>query len=185
MIRWLSSSRLAGLAFLLSFSSATGIADAQSDAPEYVVKGAYLYKLGDYIEWPAAAFASPTSPLNLCVSGEDPFGSALDSSVAGQKIAGRTIRVRRLAVAERDAGCHVLYVGGSDRQPVAQTLDAVRGTPVLTVTDAARGDATGIVHFLVKDRRVRFDIDDESAALNGLKVSSKLFTLALSVKPRR
>jgi hypothetical protein len=188
MTRWLCPARRAAAGWLLALlflGSATGIARAQADAPEYAVKAAYLYKLGDYIDWPAAAFQSATSPLNLCVSGGDPFGSMLDSSVAGQKIAGRAILVRRLVVVERDSGCHVLYAGGSDRQPVAQALDAVRGSPVLTVTDSARGDAAGIVHFVVKDRRVRFDIDDEAAALNRLKVSSKLFTLALSVKPRR
>ena len=172
----------APLALLLCL--AAGHAFAQSDAPEYAVKAAYLYKLGDYIEWPDAVFPSSASPLVICVSGDDPFGQALDNSVAGQKIAGRAIQLRRLPVAERDAGCHVLYVAGSDRQPVAQSLEAVRGVPILTVTDAVRGSAKGIVHFLVQERRVRFEIDDQAAAVNGLKISSKLFALALSVKPR-
>ena len=169
---------------LLAVCVASSRAWAQADAPEYALKAAYLYKLGDYIEWPAAAFASPTSPLVICVDGDDPFGRTLDSSVAGQKVAGRTIQLRRLAVAERDAGCNVLYVAGSARQPVEQALQAVHGVPVLTVTDAERGTAKGIVHLLVQDKRVRFEIDDQAAAANGLKISSKLFALAVSVKPR-
>jgi hypothetical protein len=173
----------AGL-LVLSNGLAAGAARAQSDAPEYAVKAAYLYKLGDYVEWPAATFAAPASPLTICVSGDDPFGAALDGSVAGQKVAGRAIQVRRLAVAERDSGCQVLYIAGSEGQPVAAALAAVRGAPILTVTDAGRGSAKGIVHFVVQERRVRFEIDDQSAATNGLKISSKLFALALSVKPR-
>ncbi len=176
--------RAAASALVLLLCLASGHARAQADAPEYAVKAAYLYKLGDYIEWPTAAFASRTSPLVICVSGDDPFGKALDSSVAGQKVAGRAIQLRRLAVAERDAGCHVLYLAGSDRQPIAQGLEAVRGAPILTVTDAVRNSPKGIVHFVVQERRVRFEIDDQAAAANGLKISSKLFVLALSVKPR-
>jgi hypothetical protein len=42
-----------------------------------------------------------------------------------------------------------------------------------------------VVHFVVKDKRVRFTIDDEAASLNGLKISSKLFNLALSIRPRK
>lgn len=162
-----------------------GAAAAESDSLEYVVKAAYLYKLGDYIEWPATAFETPASSVNLCIVGEDPFGNNLEAAVNGQRIAGRPIVVRRLIEVDRASGCHILYVGGSDRQHVGAALEAVRGAPVLTVTDAARGEAIGIVHFVVKDKRVRFEIDDESAALHGLKVSSKLFTLALSVKPRK
>jgi hypothetical protein len=158
---------------------------SQTEAPEYTVKAAYLYKLGAYVDWPSTAFASATSPIALCVGGDDPFGAVLETNVTGQQIAGRAIAVRRLGTVARGSGCHILYLAGSSQQPVRQALDAVRGEPVLTVTDAVRGDATGVVHFIVKDRRVRFDIDDEAAARNGLTVSSKLFALALSVKPRQ
>ena len=56
---------------------------------ELEVKAAYLYKLADYVQWPAATFPSPTSPLTLCISGADPFGATLDSSIEGQDVAGR------------------------------------------------------------------------------------------------
>lgn len=187
MKRRLPMCRLAGWAIfaVLALSPLQSAAAADTDAPEYAVKAAYLYKLGDYIEWPAAAFDSATSPIDLCIAGDDPFGNMLEANVAGQHIAGRAIHIRRLKTVEHGSGCHILYVGGSAQQRVAQALDAVSGSPVLTVTDAARDDAAGIVHFVVKDSRVRFDIDDEAAARNGLRVSSKLFTLALSVKPRK
>jgi hypothetical protein len=173
------------LAVLAAALLSGGPARADGDAPEYVVKAAYLSKLGDYVEWPPAAFATAASPVTLCVAGDDPFGAALETNAAGQLIAGRAVVIRRLKTVDRGAVCQILYVGGSDQQNVAQALEAVRGMPVLTVTDEARGTATGVVHFVVKDKRVRFTIDDEAASLNGLKISSKLFGLALSVRPRK
>ena len=38
------------------------------EASEYAIKAAYLYKLGDYIEWPANAFPGPASPTRMRAS---------------------------------------------------------------------------------------------------------------------
>ncbi len=161
-------------------------AGTEADSLEYGVKAAYLYKLGDYIEWPAAAFDSPTSPVQICIAGADPFGGSLDATVSGEHVKGRPIAIRKLRLVERNSGCHIVYFGGSDQQSASQGLALLQGTPVLTVTDAARNsDAAGIVHFVTKANRVRFDIDDQAAAQNGLTISSKLFGIAASVKLRK
>jgi hypothetical protein len=56
---------------------------------------------------------------------------------------------------------------------------------VLTVTDSARDEpARGIINFLIQNNRVRFEIDNGAAAESGLTISSKLLSLAVSVKPR-
>lgn len=156
---------------------------AQAQSLEYPVKAAYLPKLGPFVGWPGHAFAGGQSPFVLCVVGPDPFGALLDRAAAGQRLSDHPVVVRRLAAASRD--CHVLYLGQQNSQAVAESLRAVRGSPVLTVTDGARqGGVRGIVHFVVKDSRVRFVIDDQQAADNGLTISSKLMSLALSVRRR-
>ncbi|HEY2926613.1 MAG TPA: YfiR family protein [Albitalea sp.] len=170
----------AGLALTLALGLAS-VAAAQS--LEYAVKAAYLSKFGFYVEWPKSAFSGPSSPINLCVIGDDPFSGLLDDAVAGQQVEGRPIVVRRLKAAARDAGCHIAYLGGDARAPA--TIDSLRGTPTLVVTDAhSAGNASGVIQFVLKDNRVRFTIDDETAAQNGLAISSKLLSLALNVKPR-
>lgn len=155
---------------------------------EYAVKATYLYKLAPFVQWPDSAFASPTSALVICVVGEDPFGALLDQAVADQAVAGRPIAVRRYEIIGSDSGCHVIYAVGSEAQTAADILAVVSGEPVLTVTDDAADDpsrAAGIVHFVISRNRVRFHIDDLAAARNGIVISSKLLTLALSVKSRQ
>ena len=157
------------------------------DAPslEYSVKAAYLYKFGIYVEWPSTAFASPNSALTLCVLGEDPFGAALDNAVNGQNINGHPVVVHRLKAFNPDSNCHILYVGLSETAQANQAAEAVRGRNVLTISDShTPGASAGIINFVIKDNRVRFNIDDEAAAQNGLAISSKLLGLALNVKPR-
>ncbi|MBV9509392.1 MAG: YfiR family protein [Caulobacteraceae bacterium] len=55
----------------------------------------------------------------------------------------------------------------------------LKGAPVLTVTDEDEGIHGGIVHFLIKDGRVRFSIDNAAAQPSGLELSSKLRLLAV------
>ena len=54
---------------------------------------------------------------------------------------------------------------------VADILAAVRGTPVLTMTDDAHDpQSRGIINFIISGNRVRFEIDQDAAAANGLSV---------------
>lgn len=149
---------------------------------EYALKATFIYKFAAFVQWPASAFDSPTSALNLCVAGTNPFGKVLDQAVAGQKIESHPIVVRRAG--DKAAGCHILYVGMASAPSAAQALRSVRGSPVLTVTDSAFEDgARGIVHFVIRDSRVRFEINSDSAAQNGISISSKLKSLAVPARP--
>ena len=151
---------------------------------EWAVKATYLYKIAPFVEWPNSAFAKPTSPLILCVAGDDPFGPALDDAVAGQKVGEHPLTVRRLTKVEPGQECHILYAAGSKTQTAEAAVHGVDGAPVLTITDRSRGGEGGIVQFVMRDGRVRFMIDLAAAAKNRVTISSKLLSLALSVRPK-
>jgi hypothetical protein len=158
-----------------------GPAHAQGSSMEYAVKAAYLYKFAPFVEWPPTAFASAASPFQLCVLGQDPFGAKLDQAVSGQRVGGRPVAVRRIERVDAGSGCHVLYLGASRKQTAEEALRAVRGLPILTVTDGER-EVGAIIRFVVKDNRVRFEIDTAAAAANHVTISSKLLALATSFR---
>ena len=184
MLHSLTRAAAAAAAWAAALALAPG-ASAQTGSLEYAVKATYLYKLAPFIEWPAGAFESPTSPFVICVAGDDPFGDLLETAVRGEEVAGRPIVLGRMPAVEGEPACHVLYVSGSANQSVAEGLAAVAGVPVLTVTDGARDrQAKGIVHFVIRANRVRFEIDEQAAYESGLVISSKVLSLAVSVKRR-
>jgi hypothetical protein len=175
-----------GLAALCTITTGGLATAAQNEPLEFAVKAAYLSKFGLYVEWPNTAFSSASSGFNLCVVGEDPFGAELDKATANQRIGSRAIVVRRLKTVERDSGCHILYIGGADRRSIRQVIETVHGGNVLVVSDQASQAAAGSsINFVIKDNRVRFDIDEDAAAKNGLTISSKLLGLALNVKRKQ
>lgn len=148
-----------------------------ADSLEYALKANYLYKFAPFVQWPDTAFPSADSPINVCVSGTDPFGAVLDQATAGQRIGGRPIAIKRIATIAPDSGCHIAFIGGSPDQTVAQGLDAIHGEPVLSVTDSNQS-SHGIVSFVIVDNHVRFEIDERAAAQNHIAISSKLLSLA-------
>jgi hypothetical protein len=158
-------------------------AGADENGLALAVKAAYLVKVQPFITWPATAFPNAGAPFAICVAGQDPFGSLLDRATAGLTFQGRPILVRRLPQASAAAGCQILFLASSDPQMIRQSLAALRGQPVLTVTDSmTEPGAQGILNFMVIDDRVRFAIDDDAAERSGLDISSKLLSLAVWVR---
>ena len=160
------------------------VREAGAQPMEAAVKAAFLPKFAPYATWPAASAPPAGASYVICIVGRDPFGALIDDAAAGERRDAAPISVRRLARVDRGSGCHIAYFGGSAAQPVAAGLTLLAGAPVLTVTDARVGRDRGMVHFELKSGRVRFHIDNAAAVRADLALSSKLLSLALSVKQR-
>ncbi|HUH95218.1 MAG TPA: YfiR family protein [Casimicrobiaceae bacterium] len=159
-------------------------AEAQTRELASAIKATYLYKFAPFVNWPEGSFESPSSPLRICVLGNDAVGHLVEEAAQDPKIAPRPVVVRRLPSIGPDSGCHIAYLAPGSEAPVAATLQRLRGSAVLTVTDDARDARTrGIINFVVRDNRVRFEIDLAAAAEAGFAISSKLLNLAVSVRP--
>lgn len=160
----------------------TGAAWAQS--LEYPIKAAFLFKFGEFVQWPADAFEASGGVINICVVGDSGFAATVDTAVRNETVAGRKVIAQPLASIASTDPCHIAYIGGSAKQSVEQALEAVTGRPVLTVTDETKGPAAGVIHFVIRNNRVRFKINDKTAAGNGLTLSSALLNIAVSVQRR-
>lgn len=161
-------------------SVASGVARAQSASSGEAVKATFLYRFASFVDWPSGTFSADDAPIRLCIAGAEPLRSAAASQASGQMINGRPIQIVRLSSSLNAPQCHVLYVTGALSD---DALRAVRQLPVLTVTDAATGaNDRGVIHFAVVDNRVRFHIDEAQAAESGLTISSRLLSVALSVR---
>ena len=185
---WLSpplAARLRGrvfpwlLAAALTFNPPLpGISPAPSSL-EYEVKAAFLLNFTRFVEWPSTAFSAPEAPLTICIGGDDPFGRAIDQIVEGEMVSGRRVAVERIRP-DQQKSCQVLYIGTGRN---LATMLASAGPAVLTVGEGADFiHQGGIIAFVVDNRRVRFDINFKAAAGAGLKLSSKLLSVARSVE---
>jgi hypothetical protein len=150
---------------------------------EYKLKAAMLYNLAHFVEWPDSAYPDRQAPIFLCILGQDPFASSLASTFPKETDKGRAMLIRHLQSDSETRGCHILYIGSSERKTTAQIFATLNGSSILTVGEMTQFAAHGgIIQFSIEDQHVRFDINLEAASRAGLKISSKLLALAQIVR---
>jgi hypothetical protein len=157
---------------------------AQNSRPtDYQVKAAYLVKFGKFVEYPAASRATADEKFNVCLLGQDPFGSVLDSTAQGETVAGAAVAARRITRIDEASGCRVLFIPASEDSKLKAIFAALDGAAVLTVSDmpgfTRRG---GMVQFVIEGNRVHFEINLASARRSGLNLSSDLLKLAVAIR---
>jgi len=167
-----------------SFLMAAGLFIARigvaATGAEYQVKAAFIYKFATYVRWPATTGVDVNTPFVIGVLGKDPFGSALSEVVRGQSVQGRVIVIRNIGRPEEALRCDLVFVSSSERSNLQQILAALRGVPVLTVSDvdqfAEQGGMIGLV--TTEDDHIRFSINKAAIERPGLRASSQLLQLA-------
>jgi hypothetical protein len=148
------------------------------------VEAAYLFKFGQFIQWPADPAQNP-QPFSICILGEDPFGKKLDDLVANETLQGRKITPRRLSAASAADNCQILFIGQSEETRLAKDLADVQGKPILTVSSLPGFlDRGGMILFLVQNNRVRFAVNLHAAQQAALALSSEFLKVAVYVNTK-
>jgi hypothetical protein len=150
-----------------------------AEIDEYQVKAAFLFNFAKFVEWPAQAFKSAGSPIEICVLGPNPFGFSLANAVEGKVVGNRQFVVRDVRDAQQAGDCHILFVSAAAWIRSQAHLGEIKKCCVLTVGETGefipRG---GMINLRLEDARVRVEINPDAAARAGLRISSKLLSLA-------
>jgi hypothetical protein len=155
------------------------VASPARAATEYQVKAAFLYNFAKFVDWPGDAFARSDSTFIIGVVGDDPFGSELDSTVAGKSVDGRRLEVKQFRRISDMQTSHILFICRSERSRISRILERVGNSPTLTVADTEGFlQHGGMVNFIIENSKVRFEINSAPAQRARLRISSKLLQLA-------
>ena len=166
------------------FPSAPQVASGQTVSAA-TVKAAFLYNFAKFAGWPAAVL-TPGQRIALCVVGDIAVADALDQTIRGRIVEGHELSVQVLNADDQIRSCHLLYVDGHDRARAAQLIEALKSSPVLSVSDAAGfAERGGVAQLILEGDRMRFAINPTAADRVRVKLSSKLLGLAAIVKETR
>ena len=158
---------------------------AQNDSTEYKIKAAMLYKFINFIEWPEDAYTNPSTPVTLCVLGEDPFGDSF-ADVVGHTVQGRQFEVTYLVNPQSGSpldDCQILFFPSSMNDVAVQSaLEKIADNPVLTVGESARFlKMGGMINFIDDGGKVRFEINIAPTEKTGIQIRSRLLRVAARV----
>ncbi len=148
-------------------------------APSDKVKAAYLLHFSSYVSWPK----NDLSAVNLCLIGDDPFGGYIDAMVDAKPLNrhDQKIVVQRLRAEDSFKHCHILYEHSDRNDDQSTLLDPIQ-SGILYVGDADSFLAThGMIRFLVRNKRVRLEVNLQRVRAAGLNISSELLKISTIV----
>ncbi len=152
---------------------------------ESQVKALFLMKFAQYVDWPEGAMAVTNAPIVIGVVGGDGVGDELAKLTRGKTAAGHTYVVKHLAADADPGGCQILYISDGAAPDMGKILGKAAGYPILTVGEnSAFAENDGMINFVRKQESVHLEINLASARKAGLKISSKLLSVADVVKGR-
>jgi hypothetical protein len=140
-----------------------------AQVPESELKAAYIYNFALFTTWPDAGAAK--SPFYVCAGLEGALWTSLNA-LNGKPVNGRPWTATDLAHA-RGQRCDIAVLARGAERP------AFLGSGVLVVRDGGLGPAA--ITLVDDDEHIRFDVDTQEAARNGLRFSSRLLRLARNV----
>jgi hypothetical protein len=165
------------LGFVMLFLSNTR---AQSPTVgEYEIKAAFLYNFAKFVEWPPTSFSNASAPLQICVFGRDPFGDQLRNITKEKTVNGHKLELHQVLDVQTARVCHILFIASSETARLKQIFEGLQGTDALTVGDT-KGfvQQGGMIDFVLDQNRVQFEVNRKAAEQGGLKISSKLLSMA-------
>lgn len=170
------------LVLLMGTFALLRVAPAFSRAQDYHVsdvEAAFIYNFAKFVEWPSQAFDGSDAPLVIGIIGEDPFGPVMEQIVQGKQVDGHPFVIRRVRANDDMRNRQILFISSSEGGKTKQLLERLKGTPVLTISDArAFAKQGGVIDFVVEQGKVRFEINVNAARRAGLTISSRLLSLA-------
>jgi hypothetical protein len=153
---------------------------------EYPVKLAFLYNFTKFIEWPPGSYRDPGAPHEICIVGRDPFNSDIESDLRTRIVGGHPVEVLSLKPTDTLSACHMVFIPATENGQATKIVRDLSGSSTLTVGET-RGFAEvgGIINLTVEGNKVHFEVNQLAARRAGLKISSKLLSLAKIVTDSR
>lgn len=165
------------LRLVVALAFFAGFARAQ-DAPSATqVKAALLFNFARYVEWPPG-FLNNEEIIVFGVLGPDSFREIFSEMISGKSIAGKRTLIRHFRSTSELEATHILFIS-SETERANEAIKALQGQSVLTVSDMNGFlGSGGMINFVTRSDKVRFEINARAAGRSGIKISSALLALA-------
>jgi hypothetical protein len=169
------------IGYLLAGTVRSGAAELVMTESE--VKALCLLNFAKYVTWPEGTFAGGDVPLRIGVIGHSKLARDLEKLSSGKVIAGHKVEIFESNPDENWSECQILFVGADEKSHFDEILPKSGKLPILTVGERDGFlEAGGVINFIKKENKVRFEIDLNTAHSARLQISSKLLSLADAVR---
>jgi hypothetical protein len=165
----------------------TGNAAEPAAPNEDQVKAAFLLNFPKYVEWPAGTFADASAPIVLTIIADKAVEKEARQMAEGKLFAGRPVEIRSAAASDQIAeDCRILFIGFAEERRSPEIVAGLAGRSVLTIGECDDFfEDGGMIKLVRRDHKIHLEINLLPAKSSGLKLSSRLLSVAEVVKRRK
>lgn len=166
---------LFGVLFLLSFSGLRA-----QDELDYSVHANIIYHFTKYVNWPDA---KSNADFVIGIVGETPLTGELKKAVAGKKVLGQNIIIKKFSSSASAFNCHILFISDAVASSFKKLVSTTADDPVLIVSEN-RGFASkgSCINFIIVNDKLKLEINKNNIQQRGLQIASELLQLGIQVK---
>jgi hypothetical protein len=151
------------------------------DDPNLQFKKSFIWAFTKYIEWPASY---GSGDFTIGVLGDSPIMSHLEQLKSSYgKVDGQSISIVKYSSVSKIGKCHILYIPENKSSSLSSVINKLKGTSTLIITEGeglARQGA--IINFVVRQSKIKFEINKKTAESYSLQVSSVLSDLGILIQ---
>lgn len=135
----------------------------------------FIYNFTRLIEWP-----NKDGDFVIGVYGSSELASDLEKYTAGKNVGLQKIVVKKFKEVEEISKCNIIFVSSGRSSKLPDIISKLSGGHTLIVGEK-RGiiDAGAAINFIMNDDKLKFELKSSNASKYGLKVNSKLESMAI------
>lgn len=148
-------------------------------AQNYKMHTVFIFSFTRYIQWPEAYNGGD---FEILVLGDSPIIEELRAMAQAKKVGDRTIKVTKINSPSEIRKCNILYIPAVQSPQISEVLEKVATRSILIVTEEPGLGAKGSnVNFITKEGKLAFELNQNAASKQGLKISNELSRLAILI----
>lgn len=160
--------------FILISITLLGSLDS-TDSQEQKYKALFISQFTKYVNWPETS-----EKTKIAVLGDAEIARYLSEFNEKKNLKFDITKTSKLESVSSDV--NLIFVSSSKSNLFKQVLSKYRGQPVLIVSEkAGLGREGSGINFVLKDRKIAFEINEKALESHHLKVASQLKALAINI----
>jgi hypothetical protein len=141
----------------------------------------FIYNFTKYINWPEDYIPGK---FVIGVLGDGMIVESLESMAKSKKKTskGDPIEIVKYKSVEEIGPCHILFVPESSIKNMSEVVAQTASQSILLIADTPGMAGKGaVINFVLKDGKLKFELNEENAATRNLSIASQLVSLAIVI----
>jgi hypothetical protein len=145
---------------------------------EQKIEAGLIYNFIKYTDWSAAKMDGASSPIVICIFGQDPYNGYLQP-IESRSVKQRNIVIHHIDQIGKTSDCHLLVIGKEENSLWPRLHEFLAEKDVLTVSDIDGFSAAGgMIQFSRNNDRIRMYLNTKAVAAAHLRIQDNLIRIS-------